>query len=104
MSREIPLIEEKIKKIDEQIAALTELKSRYAGKLNCLSSEKSFISKPIDNIQSPNNRALLLKEYFHGREDVYAKLWINNRTAKRGYEIKEECNGAGEKQDFIFPD
>ena len=82
---EYSAIELKIKKIDEQIAMLAKLKSQYAEKLNGLSREESFVSKPIDNNQSPNDHALLVKEYFHGREDVYAKLWINNRTGKRGY-------------------
>jgi len=35
--------------------------------------------------RSSIDHALLLKDYFRGREDVYVKLWINNRTGKRGY-------------------
>ena len=85
MSHEKLSLELKIKQIDEQIAMLTKLKSQYSEKLNGLSSEEIIVPKPTDNNQSPIDHALLLKDYFRGREDVYAKLWINNRTGKRGY-------------------
>lgn len=85
MSQEKILIQAKIKQIDEQIVMLTKLKSQYAEKLNGLGSEEVIAPKPIDNSQSPVDRALLLKDYFRGREDVYAKMWVNNRTGKRGY-------------------
>lgn len=75
----------KIEKIDEQIAMLTKLKSQYAEKLNGLTDIEVIVPKPTDNNQAPINNALLFREYFLGREDVYAKLWINNRTGKRGY-------------------
>ncbi|MFH0771799.1 MAG: DEAD/DEAH box helicase family protein [Candidatus Omnitrophota bacterium] len=85
MNQEKLSIEAKIKQIDEQIAMLTKLKSQYSEKLNGLSNEKIIVPKPTDNNQSPIVHALLLKDYFRGREDVYAKLWVNNRTGKRGY-------------------
>lgn len=85
MNQERASFELKIKQIDEQITMLVKLKSQYAEKLDGLSSEESFVSKPIDNNQLPKDHTLLLKDYFRGREDVYAKLWINNRTGKRGY-------------------
>jgi len=78
-------VEAKIKQIDEQITMLTKLKSQYAEKLNDLSDEEVVIPKPVDSVLLSNDYVRLLKDYFRGREDVYAKLWINNRTGKRGY-------------------
>lgn len=85
MNQEKLSIEVKIKQIDEQISMLTKLKSQYAEKLNSLGKTEVVAPKPIDSIQPVHIPALLLKDYFRGREDVYAKLWINNRTGKRGY-------------------
>src|SRR3989338_3215568 len=78
-------VEVKIKQIEEQIAMLTKLKSQYSEKLNGLSNDEIIVPKPTDSNQSPIDHALLLKDYFRGREDVYAKMWVNNRTGKRGY-------------------
>lgn len=78
-------IESKIKKIDEQIVILSKLKSQYAEKLSGLDKEEVITPKVPNNNQPLIDHALLLKDYFRGREDVYAKLWVNNRTGKRGY-------------------
>lgn len=78
-------IESKIKKIDEQIALLSKLKSQYAEKLSGLGKEETIAPKISNNNQPFIDHALLLKDYFRGRDDVYAKLWVNNRTGKRGY-------------------
>ncbi|MEK6563495.1 MAG: DEAD/DEAH box helicase family protein [Candidatus Omnitrophota bacterium] len=85
MNQEKLSVEAKIKQIDEQIAMLTKLKSQYAEKLKGLNDMEAIVTKPIDSSQSSNDHTLLLKEYFRGREDVYAKMWVNNRTGKRGY-------------------
>lgn len=85
MNQERFSIESKIKNINEQIAMLSKLKSQYAEKLNDLGSEKFIAPKPANSNQPLADHAFLLKDYFRGREDVYAKLWINNRTGKRGY-------------------
>ena len=34
---------------------------------------------------SAEEKIALFKSYFRGRDDVFARLWINNRTGKRGY-------------------
>lgn len=78
-------VETKIKKIDEQIALLSKLKSQYTEKLSGLDKEEIITLKVSNNNQSLIDHALLLKDCFRGRDDVYAKLWINNRTGKRGY-------------------
>lgn len=78
-------LETKIKNIDQQIAVLQELKAQCLQKLHSLEqtpipvTPKHFTSPP------PDDKAKIFQSYFHGREDVYAKLWVNNRTGKRGY-------------------
>lgn len=34
---------------------------------------------------SPKDKIALFRRLFRGREDVYPKLWQNNKTAKKGY-------------------
>jgi len=75
----------KIEKIDEQIAMLIKLKSQYIEKLNGLNDIETVVLKPASDNQRPINHALLFRDYFRGREDVCAKMWVNNRTGKRGY-------------------
>jgi superfamily II DNA or RNA helicase len=79
------VLEAKVKKLDEQIALLNDLKGK------CLTNLKSLpqttVHQPIlsNHNQSLENKIAIFKSYFRGREDVYAKLWINNKTGKRGY-------------------
>lgn len=77
-------LETKVKKIDEQIALLNDLKNQCLTKLQSLSQVQS---PPISSVnsQSLDDKIVLFKSYFRGREDVYSKLWVNNRTGKRGY-------------------
>lgn len=85
-------VETKIKKIDEQIALLSKLKSQYAEKLSGLEKEETITPKVLNNNQPPIDHALLLKDYFRGRDDVYAKLWVNNRTGKqRSLGARQQC-------------
>ena len=78
-------LEAKVKKLDEQIALLNDLKSQCLIKLNSHSQITSHQSITSNNNQSLEDKIALFKSYFRGREDVYSKLWINNRTGKRGY-------------------
>jgi len=77
-------LEVKVKKIDEQIAFLNDIKNQYLTKLQ---SPSKVVSHPISSFhsQSLDDKIALFKSYFRGRDDVYSKLWINNRTGKRGY-------------------
>lgn len=76
----------KINNIDKQIAILTELKKKCLDQLNTLDSSPYDIQTTITPLHlSLYEQVALFKSYFHGREDVYAKLWVNNRTGKRGY-------------------
>ena len=34
---------------------------------------------------SPEDKIALFRQLFRGREDVYPKLWQNQKTAKKGY-------------------
>jgi len=78
-------IEAKIKKIDEQIAVLNTIKSQSLAKLQSLPQIAPQQSNPVVNNQTLEDKIALFKSYFRGRDDVYAKLWINNKTGKRGY-------------------
>ena len=77
--------EAKIRKIDEQIALLNDLKTQCLAQLHSL--PQGTVPQPATSIsnQSLDKKIALFKNYFRGREDVYSKLWINNRTGKRGY-------------------
>lgn len=79
------VLEAKIRKIDEQIALLNNLKNQCLTKLQSLPQEVVFQQATSVNSHSLDDKIALFKSYFRGREDVYSKLWINNRTGKRGY-------------------
>ena len=80
------VLKTKIKKIDEQIALLTQLKQKCLNQLNAIDSLPSEIqTAPTLPILSMDEQVALFKGCFRGREDVYAKFWVNNRTGKRGY-------------------
>lgn len=78
-------LENRIKRIDEQIALLTDLKTQ------CLQKLQSVRTVPCAEMATPpqgmtlDDKIVLFLNYFRGRIDVYSKLWINNRTGKRGY-------------------
>jgi|SRR3989339_524435 len=74
----------RIRNIDQQIAVLQELKAQCLQKLQILSVPSvPTLSQPI-TIPLDDRMAIFIS-YFHGREDVYAKLWVNNRSGKCGY-------------------
>jgi hypothetical protein len=78
-------LEAKIRKIDEQITILNGLKNQCLTKLQSLPREAVPQQTTLVNSRSLDDKILLFKSYFRGRDDVYAKLWVNNRTGKRGY-------------------
>jgi superfamily II DNA or RNA helicase len=89
------VLEEKIKKIDQQIAFLSELKTKYTLKLDKLSFLSTPASTPVPSVKSNISRTVcsltsdekieMFKSYFLGREDLYARLWISAKTGKHGY-------------------
>ncbi len=78
-------LERRIKNIDEQIALLTGLKAQCLQKLQSIQAVPCPAMTSPSQDMTPDDKIALFLNYFHGREDVYAKLWINNRTGKRGY-------------------
>ena len=103
---EIQIIEKKIKKLDIQIALLTELKTKYINKLNlivnksaestisssdssigyaCHSSDSAVSSSALKNFLTADEKINIFKNYFMGRDDLYARLWKSNKTGKQGY-------------------
>jgi len=78
-------LEARIKKIDEQIALLNDLKTQSFTKLHSLPQSTPQQPNPVVNNRTLTDKIALFKNYFCGRDDVYAKLWINNKTGKRGY-------------------
>lgn len=88
MNQERLSFEAKIKQIDEQITILLKLKSQYAEKLNDLDKEETITSKVSNNNQPVADHALLLKDYFRGR-DLERMFKRRLKTYKLlGYEIK----------------
>src|SRR3989338_8843483 len=83
------VLEAKVKKIDEQISLLNNFKSQCLTKLQSIpltAAPQSTVSSRLSiHNQSLEDKIALFKNYFCGRDDVYSKLWINNRTGKRGY-------------------
>ena len=77
-------LESRIKSIDHQIELLTTLRNQSLEKLQRL--QVPAVPTLVNHVpQTDANKTKLFLSYFHGREDVYAKLWMNNRSGKRGY-------------------
>lgn len=82
------IIKSKIEKIDKQITILSLARGSLVKKLNTVNLDKSPLLVAITALPqklSPTEKIALFKSYFRGRDDVYAKLWVNNRTGKHGY-------------------
>lgn len=85
MDQQRSVLEDKIKKIDEQIALLNSIKNQSLAKLQSLPEITVQHPNPVVNNQTAADKIALFKSYFRGRDDVYSKLWINNKTGKKGY-------------------
>jgi superfamily II DNA or RNA helicase len=81
------LLEEKIIKIDEQITFLTNLRQKCQQELDSFNAPVNIplVSHSPTEELPPEEKITLFMSYFRGRDDVYACLWVNNRTGKRGY-------------------
>jgi superfamily II DNA or RNA helicase len=80
-------LEKKIIKIDEQITFLTNLRQKYQQELDSFDAPENIPLVPHSSMGelSSEEKTALFMSYFHGRSDVYARLWVNSRTGKRGY-------------------
>ena len=70
-------LEAKVKKIDEQIALLNNLKSQFFTQLKSLPQVTPYQPITPSNNKFLDDNIALFKSYFRGRDDVYSKLWIN---------------------------
>ncbi|MBF0571705.1 MAG: DEAD/DEAH box helicase family protein [Candidatus Omnitrophica bacterium] len=95
-NQERSAIEARIKNIDEQIVLLNNLKVQNLVKLQSFPLSTTLQTNSLSNGHISDEKIALFKSYFRGREDVYSKLWINNKTGKRGYSpvCKHEWNRA----------
>jgi hypothetical protein len=81
------ILEEKIRKLDEQIAVLTGLRQKLFQRLESINSASEILSPTPSSTRelTQEDKVALFMSYFRGRDDVYARLWTNDRTGKRGY-------------------
>ncbi len=79
-------LKDKIKKLEEQITLLTEIKQKCLNQLLTFEAPSSDIEEQTKSCNlTTEDKIALFTEYFRGRSDVHAHLWINNRTGKKGY-------------------
>jgi superfamily II DNA or RNA helicase len=81
------ILEKKISRIDEQIIFLTNLRQKCQEELDSFKAPINIppVTHSSTKELSPKEKITLFMSYFRGRDDVYAALWVNNRTGKRGY-------------------
>jgi hypothetical protein len=85
MMDERKILENKIRNIDKQIALLQKLKAQCQEKLKGSQLETQAVSLTDDVENTNHDRASIFQSYFRGRDNVYARLWINQRTHRKGY-------------------
>ncbi|MFV1976760.1 MAG: DEAD/DEAH box helicase family protein, partial [Candidatus Scalindua sp.] len=78
-------IKSKIRRLDEQIAFLQKLKAQHLARIHALNSEQEMSSPLPSHHNQAQDNILLFKQYFRGQENVYARLWFNQRSHKKGY-------------------
>ncbi|MFQ5786835.1 MAG: hypothetical protein ACE5H1_02545, partial [Thermodesulfobacteriota bacterium] len=78
-------LKSKTRRLDEQIAFLQKLKSQHLARIHALNSEQEISSSLPSHHNQAQKNILLFKQYFRGQENVYARLWINQRSHKKGY-------------------
>lgn len=86
-----------IKFIKAKIALLDEEKKQLIIKLKSIeeTNSQARISSPLyttsrpvfpkENMPAFEQQIKLFRSLFHGRDDVYARLWISRKTGKSGY-------------------
>jgi len=79
------IIERQILELENQIARLREQKSRMMNRV----SADTGNALPVKNLPAqnftPDEKIKIFRNYFLGRDDVFARRWCNNRTGKSGY-------------------
>lgn len=80
-------IKEKISNIEKQITLLNVQKETLVRELSSLTQElnSKAIKQSINSKLSPVEKIKVFREFFQGREDVFARFWISKKTGKSGY-------------------
>lgn len=80
--------------VESQLKILTQQKEKLIQELNDINQrelnffatpQKSFTEKPISPDLSNTEKIKLFRSLFRGRDGVYARLWLSQRTGKSGY-------------------
>jgi len=80
------ILKDKIKKLDEQLALLSDIRQKCLNQLDALEVPfPPIVEQTKSCYLTADEKIALFMEYFRGRSDVYARLWVNNRTGKKGY-------------------
>lgn len=80
------ILKDKIKKLDEQLALLSEIKQKCLNQLHALEVPSVVVPEQTKLCNfTPDEKISLYMGYFRGRSDIFARLWVNNRTGKKGY-------------------
>ncbi|MFH1846774.1 MAG: DEAD/DEAH box helicase family protein, partial [Candidatus Omnitrophota bacterium] len=94
MKEKINEFKEKISEIEKQISLLSVQKENLIKELSSLSQESNIqpfnassdsVGQPVALQFSIAEKIKLFHDFFHGRNDVYARLWKSKKTGKVGY-------------------
>ena len=86
-------LKNKIKCFDEQIGFLQKQKAQLLAKIHALNLGQGISSPLASRYKQVQNNILLLKQYFRGQENVYARLFLairkNSLKPKRFIQIED---------------
>jgi len=94
VKEKISEFKEKISEIEKQISSLSVQKENLIKELSSLSQERNIqplnpssdsVGQPVTLQFSTAEKVKLFRAFFHGRNDVYARLWKSKKTGKLGY-------------------
>lgn len=84
---DISRIEAQIKEVDSEREGLVKQLQELRVKLSSLGNAhlQSTIQSSVTSKFFPQEKIAFFRSLFRGREDVYPKLWTNQKTGKKGY-------------------
>lgn len=98
-------IEQRLGMLDAERAELTreisKLRDQVAQEKELACSTPSFPAAPITNSPPAEEKIVLIRRLFRGRDDVYARRWESSKTGKSGYQPacrNEWVNGLCDKR------
>ena len=74
----------RIASLDKQIIELQSEKQRIETELKSLNSSNPTLVKPTNNF-TPEEKIGIFRQFFRGRDDVYARFWTSSKTGRKGY-------------------